>query len=126
MGAARAINSRTWLVAASLALAIAGCGHAQVVGRGRIVGVGVTEYRVTPQKISISAGPVNLVVHNFGRLSHNLATIRGGRIEAETAPIRPGASVVLTVDLAQGSYVIASTLFDDQPLGTYGTLIVTR
>ena len=51
--------------------------------------------------------------------------LRNGRIAAETPPIAPGSSALLAVDLVRGSYEMASNLFDDQSLGTYGTLTVT-
>ncbi len=45
---------------------------------------------------------------------------------AATRPIQPGATRKLIVDLTPGSYVTASTLFDDQSLGIYGALAVSR
>jgi hypothetical protein len=124
MTATRVMRTTLRLLAVSLCLVLSGCGATRIVGAERTVQVALSEYRVTPQRISVPAGPVTFLVHNFGRLAHNLAISSGGRIEAETAPIRPGASAVLTVDLSAGGYIIASNLFDDQTLGAYGTLIV--
>jgi hypothetical protein len=122
----RARAAQATLLMAGVGVALAACSSTTVVGASRTFEVGVSEYRVAPQEVSVPAGPVTLIVHNFGRLAHNLAITRGGRVEAETTPIQPGSSVALAVDLTAGSYVIASTLFDDQALGAYGTLLVRR
>jgi hypothetical protein len=113
------------LLTASLLATITACGTTRVVGPERTVQVTLTEYRVTPQRIIAQSGPITFLVHNFGRLAHNLAVTLGGKVVAETSPIRPGSSAVLTVDLSRGSYIIASNLFDDQTLGAYGTLDVS-
>lgn len=125
MGALRTSRSG-WLLAGLAALALGACGHTEVVGAGRTVQIVVTEYRLTPQRVSVPAGELTLVVRNLGRLAHNLAVSQGGRITAQTRPIQPGASASLTLEVASGSYVMASTLFDDQSLGAYGSLIVSR
>jgi hypothetical protein len=125
MNQARARPTSRRLLAASLCLVLAACGATKVIGPGRTVQIALSEYRVTPARLTVPAGPVTFLVHNFGRLAHNLAITRDGRIEAETAPIRPGAGAALTIYLAAGSYIIASNLFDDQTLGAYSTLIVT-
>jgi plastocyanin len=114
------------LLAACLVLVLSACGHTQVVGVDRTIQIAVSEYRVAPQRVTVRAGPLTVVVHNFGRLVHNLAVTGGGRTWAQTRPIRPGATAVLTLQLASGSYGIASTLFDDESLGIYGSLYVTR
>ena len=61
--------TRSFAAAARLAVTLAGCGHKQTIGPDRIVQVGLTEYRLTPQNMSVSAGPLTFVVHNFGRLT---------------------------------------------------------
>ena len=115
-----------WLLGGFVALVLAACGYTQTVGATRTIQIGLTEYRLSPQRIRARPGSLTLLVHNFGHLTHNLALTQGGRITAQTRPIRPGASAVLTVLVTPGSYVLASTLLDDQPLGAYGSLIVAR
>ena len=107
-----------------MAATIAGCGHAQSVGRARIVQVAEAEYRLSPDALKLRQGPITLVVHDFGRLAHNLAVLDGATTVAETAPIPPGTSVTLAVYLAPGTYTLASTLLDDQSLGIRGKLTV--
>jgi plastocyanin len=115
--------------AASVALAgaltlLAGCGHSQIVVRTSELGIGITEYRLNPQNVRVSAGALTIIVHNFGRLTHNLVLVFNGHREASTQPIPPGQVADLTVTLTKGTYTMASTIMSDQALGTYGTLTV--
>jgi hypothetical protein len=112
------------MVAASLAL-LCGCGHTQAVGSDRILQVSLSEYRVTPQSVRASAGPLILVVHNYGRLTHDLVISLSDHPEASTKPIAPGQTAQLAVTLPSGEYLMASTILSDQALGAYGTLTVT-
>jgi hypothetical protein len=105
-------------------LFVAGCGSSQFVVRDGTLSIGITEYRLNPQNVRVSAGVLTIVVHNFGRLTHNLVLVYGGQREASTQPIPPGQAADLTVTLANGKYTMASTIMSDQALGTYGTLTV--
>jgi hypothetical protein len=109
--------------AATLTL-LTGCGRVQAVGPNRTLSIAVTEYRVDPQSVTASPGQLTMVVHNYGRLSHNLAVLSGSVEMAATPPIAPGQSAAITVDLTPGRYALASTVMSDQALGTYGTLTV--
>jgi hypothetical protein len=115
------------LVAVSLALAsvLAACGHTHQVGAGRIVRMALTEYRLNPQSIHASDGVLAIVVHNYGRLTHNLVVSLNGGNVAGTKPIPPGQTAELDLDLAPGTYQMASTILSDQDLGAYGTLKVS-
>jgi hypothetical protein len=117
--------TRLLLTGASLG-ALAGCGHTARVGASRTIQIAVTEYRVIPQSIQSRAGALTLVVENDGRLAHDLAVSRHGVIVGQTAPLQPGTRATLALNLAPGSYLMTSTLFADQVLGTYGTLTVRR
>jgi len=107
-----------------LAAALAGCGHTVTVGSARTLRLALTEYRVVPQSVVAEPGDLTLIVVNDGRLTHNLTITIGGTVVGQTPPIAPGASSDLLLNLTRGSYVMASTLFSDQALGTYGTLKV--
>jgi hypothetical protein len=111
-------------VVASLAL-LCGCGHTQAVGSDGILHISLSEYRITPQKVRARPGLLILVVHNYGRLSHNLVISLSGHPEASIKPIAPGQTADLAVTLGAGEYLMASTILSDQDLGTYGTLTVT-
>jgi hypothetical protein len=104
---------------------LAGCGRAQVVVRDRTLAIGITEFRLNPQNVRVRAGVLTIVVHNFGRLTHNLVLLYEGQKEASTQPIPPGQVVDLMVTVVKGRYTMASTIMSDQTLGTYGTLTVS-
>jgi hypothetical protein len=118
--------SRLTLLAGLAVLALlAGCGHPQTVGPDRTLKVGLTEYRVVPQSVRVGPGLLTIIVRNYGRLTHNLSVTLNGKSQGATAAIAPGESAELTVDLAAGHYVMASTILSDQALGTYGSLTVS-
>ena len=114
------------LAVASLAIILAatGCGHTHRVGAGRTVQMSVNEYRLNPQSVDATAGVLSIVVHNYGRLTHNLVVSANGQSVAGTTPIAPGQTTELDLDLAPGTYQMASTNLSDQALGAYGTLTV--
>jgi hypothetical protein len=118
------------MAGAALALSWAGlgaCGRTAVLDRDRTLTVGVTEYRLLPQRVRMSEGLVNLQVHNYGRLTHNLVISRDGESEGSTSPLAPGQSADLALELTRpGTYTMASTMLSDRALGAYGTLVVTR
>jgi hypothetical protein len=116
--------SRLLLTGAGLTL-LAGCSHTVSVGGSRTIRIAVSEYRVSPQKIRSSPGQLTLVVENDGRLAHDLAVSSHGKIVGQTPPLQPGGRASLFLSLSAGSYLMTSTLFSDQALGTYGTLIVS-
>jgi hypothetical protein len=109
---------------AALVAAVSGCGHTVAVGPARTIRLALTEYRVVPQSVLAEPGDLTLIVANDGRLTHNFTITSGDTLVAQTPPIPPGASSELILNLSRGSYVMASTLFSDQALGTYGTLRV--
>jgi uncharacterized cupredoxin-like copper-binding protein len=111
---------------------LSGCGHTEAVGSDRTLYVALSEYRVTPQSVRVSAGPLTVFVHNYGRLTHNLVITLNGQATGTTRPatgttrpIWPGQSAEITLTLTPGTYLMASTILSDQALGQYGTLTVT-
>ena len=115
---------RTWVLAALPALALAGCGHVARVGSGATLQIALNEYRVTPQDVRAGAGLLTIVVHNDGRLTHDLVITHDGRQTAATEPLAPGQTTDLVATLTPGHYLMASTILSDQALGAYGTLDV--
>jgi hypothetical protein len=80
---------------------------------------------VVPQSVLVEPGQLTLIVTNDGLLTHNLSITNGtGKVLDQTSPIQPGQSTELIVSLPRGTYLMTSTLFSDQALGTYGTLKV--
>ena len=117
-------SPRTWLLATLPALALTGCGHVARVGSSATLQVALNEYRVTPQNVRAASGPLTIVVHNDGRLTHDLVISQDGRQTAAIEPLAPGQTADLVTTLAPGRYLMASTILSDQALGAYGTLDV--
>jgi hypothetical protein len=117
-------SPRRWVLAALLALAVAGCGHVARVGSGATLQIALNEYRVTPQDVRAGAGLLTIVVHNNGRLTHDLVITRAGLQTAATEPLAPGQTTDLVTTVTPGRYLMASTILSDQALGAYGTLDV--
>ncbi len=113
------------LGALALLLAGAGCGHT-VAARQGVLQIVLSEYRLIPQSVRAPAGQLTLYAYNYGRLSHNLAVMRGAQTEGSTQPIPPGHGTWLTLTLTPGKYLMLSTVLSDRDLGIYGTLTVTR
>jgi hypothetical protein len=111
-------------VAAVLALTVAGCGHVASAGSGSpaTLQVALNEYRITPQDVRAGSGAVTFVVHNYGRLTHNLVINHDGQQVAATEPLPPGQTADLVATLSPGQYLMSSTILSDQALGAYGTL----
>ena len=114
------------LLTGAVGAVLAGCGHTATVGSTRTIRVALSEFRVSPQRIRSPSGELTLVVENDGRLTHSLAVSSHGNIVGQTPPLAPGSRTYLFLTLSPGSYLMSSTLFSDQALGTYGTLTVSR
>jgi hypothetical protein len=106
-------------------IGLGGCSHSQRAGADRVVPIALSEYRLNPKNVSVSAGLVTIYVRNYGRLTHDLVISGIGQASFSTKPLWPGQSASLTLDLAPGTYSMASTMLSDQDLGESGTLKVT-
>jgi plastocyanin len=118
-------TSKLALAAAALCL-LAGCSRTLVLSGNRTLRVALSEYRVNPQNVRVSAGELIIYVVNYGRLTHNLVITHGSQTTDSTTPLPPGQSAELALDLTPGKYLMVSTILSDQTLGAYGTLTVTR
>jgi hypothetical protein len=103
---------------------LSGCGAAHQVRSGGTLDVSVNEWRVTPGHVDAHAGSLEIVVHNSGRLAHDLVISHDGVRVAATTPIMPGHSADVFASVARGSYLMYSSMVDDQATGVYGTLHV--
>ncbi len=108
-----------------LAGAMSACGQTTNLGHTRVLRFALTEYRMNPQHVRVITGLLKLVVRNVGRLTHNFVIAQGDQVQAQTTPLPPGARAQLILFLPPGTYDLHSTLFSDQALGVYGTLVVT-
>jgi len=107
-----------------LGVLLTGCGAVHHVPSGGSLDVSVNEWRVTPKNVDAHPGTLLIVVHNSGRLSHNLVLSRDGVRVAATPPILPGQNADLLATVQKGDYQLLSSMVDDQATGVYGTLNV--
>jgi hypothetical protein len=103
---------------------LTGCGAVHHASAGDALNVSVNEWRLTPENADARAGPLMIIVHNAGRLAHNLVLSRDGVRISFTAPIMPGQIADLQTTVEKGSYQLLSSMVDDQATGVYGTLNV--
>jgi hypothetical protein len=103
---------------------LAGCGAAHHPPASDALNVSVNEWRVTPEHADARAGSLVIVVHNSGRLAHNLLLSRDGVRVSSTPPIMPGHDADLAATVQKGSYELLSSMVDDEATGVYGTLNV--
>jgi hypothetical protein len=103
---------------------LGGCGATHQVRSGGTLDVSVNEWRVTPQNVDAQAGSMLIVVHNSGRLAHDLVLSHDGVRVTATPPIMPGQNADMSASIGKGSYLIYSSMLDDQATGVYGTLHV--
>ena len=103
---------------------LTGCGAVDHVPSGDSLDVSVNEWRVTPNNVDAHPGALLIVVHNSGRLAHNLVLSRGGVRVAATPPILPGQNADMLATVQKGGYQLLSSMVDDQATGVSGTLNV--
>ena len=103
---------------------LTGCGASRHEPASGALNVSVNEWRVTPESAEASPGALLIVVHNSGRLAHNLVLSRDGVRVSATPPIMPGQNADLEATVQKGSYQLLSSMVDDQATGVYGTLNV--
>jgi uncharacterized cupredoxin-like copper-binding protein len=116
-------RSTTAAALVAIALALGGCGDDEVFRTSRpVLNITLDEYRIVPQNIEVRPGRLKLVVHNAGRLTHNLAI----QVPVErVATMQPGQTAApVKVTLAPGEYRIVCTIANHDDLGQYGTLKV--
>jgi uncharacterized cupredoxin-like copper-binding protein len=93
---------------AAVALALAGAALATLTAgssaAATTVKVTEREYRITLSVHTLHAGKVSFVVHNAGRISHELALSGPGLRTMKTPLIRAGGTRTLTVRLGGGTF----------------------
>ena len=130
--AARAALAARWIGLALVPLALAGCGNQTVQINAHELHLSLQEYRFVPQSTSVPPGPLTVIAHNDGLLTHNLVIEisrhdTGGNpiIVAAIPTILPGRTAqAVNLDLPPGHYTIASTIANQADLGMTGSLIV--
>lgn len=120
----RCRSSSVLLGALLVGALVSGCGATHHVRSGGTLDVSVNEWRVTPGNVDAHAGVLEIVVHNSGRLAHDLVISHDGVRVAATPPIMPGQDVDIVASVQAGSYLMYSSMVNDQATGVYGTLHV--
>jgi hypothetical protein len=103
---------------------LTGCGAGHHASADGTLDVSVNEWRLTPENTVARPGALLIVVHNAGRLAHNLVLSHDGVRISFTAPVMPGQNADLETIVQKGSYELLSSMLDDQATGVYGTLKV--
>jgi uncharacterized cupredoxin-like copper-binding protein len=117
------------------ALTTAGCGDGQsyTSAKSGVLHVTLDEYRIRPENIEVTAGPIHLEATNAGRLTHNLAVESFDHEEGEeptlygrTKTLHPGehGSELAPITLKPGKYRLTCTIGNHDDLGQYGELKV--
>jgi hypothetical protein len=125
----------TMLAAVLLTVAVGGCAGnpAPVDVHGATLSLRVSEYAIRPQVTRVHSGPLQIVVHDVGLLTHDVHVLgqpgdpRGPSFDYGGTPsAHPGDTVrsATPLVLAPGRYQLVDTISDHAALGTSGTLIV--
>ncbi|MEI2702768.1 MAG: plastocyanin/azurin family copper-binding protein [Baekduia sp.] len=95
--------------------------------------VRLTEYRLSPQRIIVNAGEINLFAQNDGRLTHNLVVEEEGaeigvepKLYGRTPTLHPGelGTEVRPFRLKPGVYRLVCSIGNHENLGMHGELKV--
>jgi len=127
---------RGWILLTA-ALFLAGCGGTSnkqaapastgtpVGSTGKTIAVSEQEFSIMPRSISLTqTGTYTFKVTNDGQIPHALE-VEGQGVEQKTAPIQPGSSATLTVDLPKnGSYEVYCPIDDHRSKGMEASMAV--
>ncbi|MBB4663146.1 cupredoxin domain-containing protein [Conexibacter arvalis] len=111
------------------ALALGGCGSgrsADVADTSAAV-VAMSEFRLDPQELRLSAGRRAFTIRNDGRIVHRFELRRADgdrRLLVRGRPLKPGESQTLTVRLTPGEYLMRCAQERHNTLGEWGTVTV--
>ena len=131
----RRLPALTAALVALAAPAVAGCGGGPSYARptGDTLRITVDEYHFDPQDFEIPAGTVHLVLHNAGRLTHDVAIEtfdpqpgEEPTVYGRTRTAQPGETVreEAPIVLRPGKYRLACLISNHDDLGEYGELKV--
>jgi plastocyanin len=112
-------------VAATAALVLAGCSGPGASQQPANATLHLTEYKITPGRLSLDAGTYTFTAINDGAISHAMV-LTGNGIEGHTRDLAfgPGHSEGFTVTLKPGTYQFFCPVDGHQGQGMQGTLVV--
>ena len=112
----------------ALALTLAGAAVAAVAARSSAAAATVkvteSEYHIRLSPSSVHGGTVTLVVHNAGKIAHQLDLAGGGHRTIAVGTIAPGATRTKTVKLAGGTISLWCPIPGHAALGMKASLHV--
>lgn len=119
------------------AATLVGCGGgpSYVHERDGVLRITLDEYRIRPENFAVKAGRVHLIVHDSGRLTHNLVVEAFDRplgeeakVYGRTDTLHPGqtGSERAPIVLKPGKYRLTCTIANHDDLGQYGELKVVK
>ena len=123
---------------AALALLAGGCGGGgePVLVTGGTLRLDLDEYRILPDKVQVPAGRVRILIHDIGKLTHNVHIEDPSQLDPQGNPLDlggtptahpgtgPNTRKAVTLTLAPGKYRMVCTIANHEVLGQYGTLEV--
>ena len=104
--------------------ALTGCGEAPTLAAGGRITVTAREYAERPRAITAAPGRLVVTLRNAGVLDHDLVVRRGEDTVTRLAPVAPGGTGRVTVDLPRGRYELLCTEWRHEQLGEHATLTV--
>jgi len=93
------------------------------VAAGKPVPVTENEFHIVGVPKTLKPGTYTFVVKNAGKIQHDL-DVQGGKVNAKTPLIDPGATAKLTVKLPAGTYALFCTVPGHRKLGMLAKLTV--
>lgn len=125
-------RSRASLALLGALALLAGCGGDDpVTDRDGVLRLVVDEYRIAPQRLTVTEGRVRILITNKGRLTHNVKVEEEINEEGATPILyggtdtaQPGQKADATVRLLRGRYRLVCTIGNHENLGQYGELDV--
>jgi uncharacterized cupredoxin-like copper-binding protein len=95
----------------------------QAVAAGKPVSVVENEFHVILASKTLAPGSYTFVVANKGKIQHDLA-VQGGKVNAKTPLINPGATAKVTATLGAGTYTLYCTVPGHRAAGMVAKLTV--
>jgi len=111
--------------ALTAALALAGCSGPGASQQPITTTLHLSEYKITPARLSLDAGIYTFTAINDGTISHAVV-LTGNGVQGHTKDLAfgPGHSEGFTVTLKPGTYQFFCPVDGHQRLGMQGTVVV--
>jgi len=111
--------------ALAAALALAGCSGPGASQQPITTTLHLSEYKITPARLSLDAGIYTFTAINDGTISHAVV-LTGNGVQGHTKDLAfgPGHSEGFTVTLKPGTYQFFCPVDGHQRLGMQGTVVV--